>query len=260
MLCLFYCFFAGMNYRYFFIIALLLLSMDRVSAQTQFTGWLADFNTVKINTRLSLHSDFQLRSTDQLAHTQTLLLRAGLNYHVNKKWVLTGGYAYIRNRRIIAGKSGYTPEHRIWEQVLFTHPLVIGSGNHAKKGTLAHRLRLEQRFILKSDVNDGIWKNEGNLYANRLRYFIRNVTPLVPWSADGEAPFLALQNEVFVNIGDKSGVNGEFFDQNRAYIALGYRFGRQFDAELGYMNQYVNGRGRAFTNNHILQVATYVRL
>jgi hypothetical protein len=260
MLCPFYCFFAGMNYRYIFIIALLLLSMDRVTAQTQFTGWLADFNTVKINTRLSLHSDFQLRSTDQLEHAQTLLLRAGLNYHVNKKLVLTGGYAYIRNRKIIAGKTGYTPEHRIWEQVLFTHPLVIGSGAHAKKGTLAHRLRLEQRFIMKSDVKDGVWNNEGNLYANRLRYFIRDVTPLVPWSAEGKAPFLALQNEVFVNIGDKSAVNGKFFDQNRAYIALGYRFHKKFDAEMGYMNQYVNGRGNDFSNNHIVQVATYVRL
>lgn len=249
-----------MNYRYIFIIALLLLNMDRVSAQTQFTGWLADFNTVKINTRLSLHSDFQLRSSDQLEHVQTLLLRAGLNYHVNKKLVLTGGYAYIHNRRVITGVSGYAPEHRLWEQLLFTHPLVVGSGVHAKKGTLAHRLRLEQRFIAKSFVMHNELKNEGNVYANRLRYFIRNVTPLIPWSAEGEAPFLALQNEVFVNIGDKSGVNGEFFDQNRAYIALGYRFGRQFDAEFGYMNQYVNGRGRTFTNNHILQVATYVRL
>ncbi len=53
MLYAFIVFFAGMNYRNFFIIALLLLSMDRATAQTQLTGWLADFNTVKINTRLS---------------------------------------------------------------------------------------------------------------------------------------------------------------------------------------------------------------
>lgn len=249
-----------MNYRNIFIVTLLLLSINRVTAQTQLTGWLADFNTFKINTRLSIHSDFQLRSSDQLEHVQTLLLRAGLNYHANKKLVLTGGYAYIHNRRIIAGKSGYAPEHRIWEQLLFTHPLSIGSGIHAKKGTLAHRLRLEQRFIIKSELRNGEWQNDGNLYANRLRYFIRDVTPLIPWSANGKAPFLALQNEVFVNIGDKSAVNGEFFDQNRAYIALGYRFHKKFDAEMGYMNQYINGRGKAFTNNHIVQVATYVRL
>ncbi len=249
-----------MNYRYLFIIALLLLNMDRIAAQSQFTGWLADFNTAKINTRLSLHSDFQLRSGDQLDHISTLLLRTGLNYHVNKKWVLTGGYAYIHNRRVLNGISGYIPEHRIWEQVLFTHPLTIGHGAQARKGTLAHRFRVEQRFLLKPYVNNQQLKHKGNHYANRLRYFVRNVTPLTPWSAKGKAPFLALQNELFVNIGDKSAVNGEFFDQNRAYVALGYRFGKQFDAEMGYMNQYINDRGKAFRNIHIVQLATYVRL
>jgi len=46
--------------------------------------------------------------------------------------------------------------------------------------------------------------------------------------------FAALQNEVFVNIGDPSPVNGKFFDQNRAYLAVGYRWSRQFDLEMGY--------------------------
>ena len=250
-----------MNYRNIVTISLLFCSTFSSSqAQTQFAGWLADFNTVKLSTKLSLHSDFQLRSSHQLENTQTLLLRTGLNYHISKKLVATTGYAFIHNRRVINNISGYAPEHRIWQQLLFTHPLVIGSGKHARKGSLAHRLRLEQRFIAKSQVQHDQLINEGNVYANRLRYFIRNVTPLVPWSAAGKAPFLALQNEVFVNIGDKSGVNGEFFDQNRAYLALGYRFHRAFDAELGYMNQYINGRGAAFTNNHILQLTTYVRL
>lgn len=258
----FYCFFAIMKYSIFVTISLLFFNIFSITsqAQTQLAGWLADFNTVKLNTKLSLHSDFQLRSSHQLDNTQTLLLRTGLNYHISKKWVATAGYAFIHNRRIISNISGYAPEHRIWEQLLFTHPLAIGSGKHTRKGSLAHRLRLEQRFIAKTTVDGHTLKNEGNVYANRLRYFIRNVTPLVPWSAAGKAPFLALQNEVFVNIGDKAGVNGETFDQNRAYMALGYRFHAKFDAELGYMNQYINGRGDAFTNNHILQIATYVRL
>lgn len=248
-----------MNYQRILVI-LLLLTARRLSAQTQLSGWLADFNTVKISTKLSLHSDIQLRSTDNLEHVQTSLLRAGLNYRTGRLITLTGGYAYIRNRRTIEGVSGYAPEHRIWEQFLLTHPLTIGKGAQARKGTLAHRFRLEQRFIAKSQLLNHEWLNEGNIYANRLRYFIRNVTPLIPWSAKGQAPFLALQNEVFVHFGDKSGVNGEFFDQNRAYIALGYRFHKSFDAEIGYMNQYVNGRGSTFVNNHIVQLATYVRL
>lgn len=229
-------------------------------SQTSFSGWLADFNTFKINTRFSVHFDAQLRSSDQLQNIQTVLLRPGLNWHLNKKMIVTTGYAYIQNKRAIGNITGYTPEHRIWEQFLITHPLIIGASQQARKGSLSHRFRLEQRFIGKPSVENNRLVNSGNVFANRFRYFIRNITPLVPWTGSGKGPFIAIQNEVFVNIGDASSVNGKFFDQNRAYLAMGYRFHTRFDAELGYMNQYINGRDKAFTNNHILQVATYVRL
>jgi hypothetical protein len=55
-------------------------------------------------------------------------------------------------------------------------------------------------------------------------------------------------------------VNNEIFDQNRLYLALGYRLRKSFDLEAGYLNQYINGRGKTFGNNHILQLAGYVRL
>ncbi len=229
-------------------------------SQTQFTGWAAAFNTFKIDTRFSLHFDAQLRSTDQWEQVQTVLFRPGLNYHLNKKIILTTGYAYVKNKRVIDGVSGHSPEHRIWQQFLFMHPVNLGAAAHRRKGSLSHRVRLEQRFIAKSYVHDHGITHSGHAYANRLRYFVRNITPVVPWSAPGTGAFVALQNEVFVNIGDASSVNGKFFDQNRAYIAAGYRFSTRFDAEIGYMNQYINGKDRAFTNNHILQVASYVRL
>ena len=69
-----------------------------------------------------------------------------------------------------------------------------------------------------------------------------------------------MQNEVFVNIGNTANVNGKFFDQNRLYLAMGYRLCTSFDLEAGYLNQYISGRNSAFTNNHVLQVAGYLRL
>lgn len=246
--------------RIFLLVPVILLLQLSSVAQTQFSGWLADFNAIKLNNKFSIHNDFQLRSSDKLEFTQTLLLRAGLIYHLNKTISVTAGYAFIHNRRTISNISGYADEHRIWEQLVFNHPLVLGSGTHARKGSLQHRLRLEQRFIPVSAVSNDRLIKTGDVYANRLRYFFRNITPIVPWNASGCAPFVALQNEIFVNIGDKSGVNGEFFDQNRAYVALGYRFHKKLDIEIGYMNQYINGRNTAFTNNHILQLAGYLRL
>ena len=72
--------------------------------------------------------------------------------------------------------------------------------------------------------------------------------------------FAALQNEIFVNMGNTANVNGKFFDQNRLYLALGYRLRSAFDLEAGYLNQYISGRNKTFTNNHVLQVAGYLRL
>ena len=89
-----------------------------VNAQSQFSGWLASFNTFKTGKKTSIHADVQWRSSDELKHTQTLLLRSGLNVHLNKQFIVTGGYAFIHNRRVVNNVSGYAPEHRIWEQLI----------------------------------------------------------------------------------------------------------------------------------------------
>lgn len=221
-------------------------------AQPQFTGWLANFNTFKTGKKTSIHNDNQWRSSDELRHMQTLLVRVGLNVELNKSFVVTAGYAYISNRRSVMDVTGYAPEHRIWEQLIINHKI--------NRMATAHRFRLEQRFISKSVVQNNDLKNDGSVFANRVRYFIRNVFPLKAEPKFEKGIFLALQNEVFLNIGNKANVNGEFFDQNRLYLAAGYRLCPKMDLEAGYLNQYINGRGDAFTNVHVLQLATYLRL
>lgn len=222
-----------------------------VFAQSNFSGWVASFNSFKIGKKTSIHADVQLRSTDEIKQVQTLLIRPGINIHLNKTFTLSGGYAFIHNKRIVSGVSGFAPEHRIWEQLLINHKL--------KTVFVSHRFRLEQRFISKSIVVNNELKNDGNVYGNRLRYFIRNILPFGYKESFTKGMFGALQNEVFVNFASPD-VNDEFFDQNRFYIAAGYRLNPRFDLEAGYMNQYVNGRGKSFTNNHIVQLAGYLRL
>jgi hypothetical protein len=223
-----------------------------IHAQSQFTGWLASFNTFKTGKKTSIHADVQLRSTDEIKQVQTFLIRSGLNIHLNKKTTVTTGYAFISNKRIVSNVSGYAPEHRIWQQLLYNHKL--------KNIFISHRFRLEQRFISKSIVVNNELKNDGSVYANRFRYFIRNVLPLKKEATFKKGMFVALQNEVFVNFGNTSTVSGKFFDQNRLYLATGFRLSPKADLEIGYMNQYVNGRDSQFTNNHILQLASYLRL
>ncbi len=223
-----------------------------VDAQPQLTGWLASFNTIKTGQKTSIHSDIQLRSNDDIKKIQTLLLRAGWNYHVTKKLTLTAGYAYISNRRVFTNTDVMAPEHRVWEQVLYNQKW--------KNIAISHRFRVEQRFIGKTTVVGDEASNTGYLFASRFRYFLRNVIPLKKGTAFNKGPFAALQNEVFLNFTHLQHANGETFDQNRFYVAGGYRLSPKADLELGYLNQYVNGRGKQFTNNHAVQLAGYLRL
>lgn len=248
-----FCFFAYMKKLILLLVTTLLTSIfTMIHGQSQFSGWGAAFNTLKVGKKTSIHADVQLRSNDEIKQIQTVLLRTGLNYHINKKIIVTAGYAFISNKRVISNVPGFAPEHRVWEQLIYNHKL--------KNIFTSHRFRIEQRFIGKSIVLNNELKNDGTAYANRFRYFIRNILPLTNKTSFQKGVFAALQNEVFVNFGSTSNVNGKFFDQNRLYLAMGYRLNIKSDIEIGYMNQYINGKGTAFTNNHILQLATYFRL
>jgi hypothetical protein len=234
------------------VFAVLLISTSTAYSQSQFTGWLASFNTFKTGKKTSIHADIQYRSADKWQRMQTLLARTGLNVHLTKQFTVTAGYAFIDNYRSISGVSGYAPEHRIWEQLLFNH--------NWKRVLISHRARVEQRFISRSIVRNNELENEGSQYANRFRYFIRNILPFNKEPSFTKGAFAALQNEVFLNFGNSSPVNGKTFDQNRLYLAVGYRLRKSFDLEAGYLNQYISGRGSTFTNNHVLQLAGYLRL
>ncbi|RYY60962.1 MAG: DUF2490 domain-containing protein [Chitinophagaceae bacterium] len=239
-----------MKYTACCLIAATLLFAGTARSQTQYSGWLASFNTIKTGKHTSIHSDVQLRSNDGIEHVQTLLLRAGLNYHAGKKFIITAGYAFVHNRRSTAGISGYLPEHRIWEQVIYNHKL--------SRVNVSHRLRIEQRFISRAAVDGNELVRNGHFTANRIRYFIRNVIPFHKAETFRKGPFAAVQNEVFLNFGNKANVNGKGFDQNRFYVAAGYRLNPGLDLEAGYMNQYISlATGR--TNNHIAQLAVYIR-
>ena len=230
--------------------AFLLASVHSRAQEPQFSGWLGSFNTFKLSDRFSLHFDGQLRSTDGLEQVSAVLLRPGLNYHLNKTFVFTAGYMANIARRNAGSVSSLLTEHRVWQQALINHKI--------SKVAVAHRFRFEERFIPRPRVAGNHLEPDGYDQAFRFRYFIRNIIPLTAGTSFAQGPFFALQNELFLNTGNKTAVNGKAFDQNRLYGAVGYRKG-EIDYEVGYMNQYTNTR-TSFINNHILQLALYKRL
>ncbi|RYY35783.1 MAG: DUF2490 domain-containing protein [Sphingobacteriaceae bacterium] len=232
--------------------ALLCLFAGNVFAQsTQNTVWGAWFHTHRLSNKWGYAFDGQFRSADDVKYLRNILLRPSVAYYFNNNNILNVGYAYIgTNGRTLFDEKTYRPESRIWEQYIISHKA-------GKNIALTHRLRLEQRFLGNTSVGD--IENNDNYFSQRLRYFIRGVIPFKKDSVFAKGMYLALQNEVFVNIQNKNKVNDSFFDQNRAYIAIGYRLSKKFDIEAGYLNQYSKGFNSSYTTNNVAQLAVYTR-
>lgn len=238
---------------------ILLIVVAKLSAQTQHqnSGWFMLVNNTKFNEKWGLQFDFQVRSADNWEHTRNILIRPGITYFINKNQNVTLGYLLAQTYNpefdfidvspgVILNRTAN--EHRIWEQYIINHKI--------KSVFATHRFRLEQRFVQRSMALPGV---EPDFFAQRFRYFFRLIQPLQKTEATfTKGAFVALQNEVFLNLQNKSELNNKVFDQNRAYLAAGYRFSKQFDIEAGYMNQATKGRTNNTVNN-IIQLALYTR-
>lgn len=215
------------------------------SAQTnELSAWASWFHTQRFNKHWGAAFDGHLRSAHHVDYLKTILLRPSMNYYFDNKSVGLG-YTYIG----AYGRSGnvetFRPESRIFEQ--FTISQTLGTNTQ-----LSHRFRLEQRFL-------GETATQKSVFSQRFRYFIRSIIPI----NNNQAPFtngtyMALQNEIFVNVQNQDKVNKHFLDQNRLFVGLGHRFNKMVDLEAGYLNQY-SKQPTAYTINHIAQVTLYTR-
>lgn len=215
-------------------------------AQTvnQNSGWLLFLNSTKFSDKWGMHFDLQVRTQDNWDGVRNVLVRPGVTYYINKNSNATVGYLFTTtNTQLIGASKNLLVEHRIWQQYIYNH-------KPWKSAALSHRLRLEQRFIERQS---------DDLFSQRFRYFFRLVQPLQKQEESfTKGTFVALQNELFFNIQNKDELNGSLFDQNRAYLAAGYRFSKKFDLEAGYLNQTVNGLSNQTVNN-VVQLAVYTR-
>ncbi|MFD0793526.1 DUF2490 domain-containing protein [Mucilaginibacter litoreus] len=229
------------------ILLIALLTPFKLLAQeNRISGWAALFHTQRFSPKWGMSFDAQFRSADQLDYLQNILLRPSVNYYFDGNKMAALGYAYITaNGRTATGEKTFRPESRIWEQLIINQKL-------SKTTTLQHRFRLEQRF-LGNTTN----KND-HYFAQRFRYFARAVVPFKKDSVFNKGAYIGLQNEVFLNVHNKKKVNTHFFDQNRAYVALGYRLHKKADIEFGYLNQYIK-QAEAYVLNHVVQAAIYTR-
>jgi hypothetical protein len=202
-------------------------------------AWLMYFSDARLLERWGVHTEAQLRRSELGASSQQNFVRLGGNYYVSPRLMLTAGYAYALTYPYgdypVASRF---PEHRIYQQVLLRDAL--------GRVQFTHRYRLEQRWVRFAGAED-------YTYLNRTRYQLRLTVPLGPArQTQPGTPYIAAYDEVFVNFGRNVARNT--FDQNRAYLALGFQVSKATSLEAGYLHQLVQqGNGTVFEHNHTLQ-------
>ena len=172
------------------------------------------FGTNKIAERFSPHTEAQFRFYETSSNFNQLLLRTGLNYHINPNAIATGGYGFISTDGTFEEFPNETnsKEHRIFEQFILK--------NKVWEFLFEHRYRLEQRFLDFGDATDT---------QHRARYRIQMTLPL------SDTFFLNFYDELFINLQD------DLFGQNRLYGAVGAHISKNSSVQVGYLrNQFAN--------------------
>jgi hypothetical protein len=227
------------------------LEPARLRAHQQ-NAWYNYFGNHAVSQRWGLHLEGQWRREGVGQRWMQLLLRQGVDFRLNQTVTLSGGYAYIKTHRY--GRfplPAAFPEHRFWQTASLRHRAGGGIG-------LLHRLRLEQRYMGEMETPAGeAPRRVGWRYENRFRYMLRADFPLTRKN-DRPDWYVATYNETFVNFGRGART---FFDQNRAYLALGKTVNGTTRVEVGYMNQLVNRvNGRIHEVNHTLMLSVFSSL
>jgi hypothetical protein len=205
------------------------------------------FGSFKFHEKIGLHAEAQWRRSNFIMDNQQLLLRAGINIHFNKQVSGTLGYCYVETYPYGEFASKITfPEHRIWEQLQF--------GSRFNKLEMTSRFRLEQRYVYSPVLKDGVYVVGKDIYTNRFRLLTRFTLPFKGETVQDKTFYITAYEEMFVNFGKNVAYN--IFDQNRAYLAFGYKFPKLGKVEVGYLNQLVfRGNGVQVENNHTIQVS-----
>jgi hypothetical protein len=215
-----------------------LFAQKEITDRTQ--SWYGYFNQTRFNKYLGLWLDVHFRNLD-FDHPHQSMVRPGFTYYFNDNFRLTAGYTWVQNFAP-EGKSVSWTEHRPWQQLWWR--------TKYNGFTTTQWLRLEERYVQKV-VNDSL--TDDYVFSNRFRYNLLVQIPLKGKELKAKTPYLAIQDELFINAG-KNIVNN-IFDQNRLFVGFGYYFTDHFHIQIGYMNLFQQRpSGSEFYNNHTLRV------
>ena len=191
----------------------LLLSLSLFSQDHPFGSWNILNAKLSIDKHWSAWVEGQMRSTDLMNDFNYYEIKGALAYNINKSISFTGGIGHYET--YTAGgeymKPVVTVETRTWLQV--------GMEQQLDRINFDHRYRVEQRHL-----------NTG--YKNRFRYRLNVVVPINKPTVTKGTIFGYIGDEIFFT--DKA----PYYERNRFYTGLGYKFSPLLALTSGYMRQF----------------------
>lgn len=165
----------------------------------------------------AIHGEAQYRNHNIIGDLEQLLLRTGLQYNLkNGAASFLAGYGSITTQSPGKINNGFH-ESRVYQEVILRHKV-------GRVG-LMHRYRYEQRWV------------ENSPFKTRFRYALFVNVPLnQPELHEAGSWYLQVYDELFIN-GEKLDGSVEFFDRNRLYAGLGYRFNPNLALQVGILDQ-----------------------
>ncbi len=200
------------------ILSIITINSFAQNTKDQTGNWLMYFGQNRLSDKWSIHSEIQYRNhTVAPNNTEQLLLRTGLNYHLESA-TTTAGYGHIGSHVYLSDKKApEVEEHRLFQQLITT--------NKIGRLKLEHRYRIEQRWINKE-------------YKSRIRYRLMTFYPINKPVIEKGTIFLGLYDEIFLN------TQQTYFDRNRFYGALGYQVNKLTSIQAGMLHQETNAGGK----------------
>jgi hypothetical protein len=240
-----------------YLLFLSILTVNFVDAQKMMSdqnhAWVTYLGNCKLSEKFGIHTEYQWRRADGFKNWQQSLMRIGVDYYVNPTLSATAGYGWIVTYPYGEQPVGHEfQEHRIWEQV--------NMKSKFGRFEVQHRYRLEQRFLENwiKDAN-GNYMQSDNLFRQRIRYRLMILVPLSRKEMADNTLFLNVNDEPFIGFG--KGIGKNILDQNRFNINLGWRFNKDLNIQVGYLNQFIaKSDGIKMERNHTLLLSTIYNL
>lgn len=233
-------------FLFLFITPILSHTQTKRQNTSNFNAWFMYFGNHKISSKWGLNLEMQLRRNDFISNPQQLLFRPGINYYISPSATATLGYAFIETYPYGAFPVKIAfPENRLWQQMQLK--------NQLGRFEVISRFRLEQRWLHLPVPSGDVFTPGDAVYQNRFRVLNRFSIPFKGKVIADKSFYFSAYDELFVSFGKKVGLN--VFDQNRIYLAFGYRFPKIGRLEIGYLSQILTkSDGLKVENNNTLQI------